>query len=65
MQTRVAVGVIKNPAGQILIALRDGTRHQGGLWEFSGGKIEPNETPEHALKRELKEDEKIQVRVGI
>jgi 8-oxo-dGTP diphosphatase len=56
MQTRVAVGVIKNSAGQILIALRDDTRHQGGLWEFSGGKIEPEETAEYALKREIKEE---------
>ena len=52
----VAVGVIKNPQGQILIALRDDARHQGGLWEFSGGKIEANETAEQALKRELKEE---------
>ncbi len=56
MQTRVAVGVIKNSQGQVLIALRDDARHQGGLWEFSGGKIEANETAEHALKRELKEE---------
>lgn len=61
MQTRVAVGVIKNPQGQVLIALRDNTRHQGGLWEFSGGKIEANETAEHALKRELKEELGIEV----
>lgn len=52
----VAVGVIKNPQGQILIALRDDSRHQGGLWEFSGGKIEAGETAEHALQRELKEE---------
>ncbi|MDD1610859.1 MAG: Nudix family hydrolase, partial [Methylococcaceae bacterium] len=56
MQIRVAIGVIKNHQGQVLIALRDDTRHQGGLWEFSGGKIETNETAEQALKRELKEE---------
>lgn len=56
MQTRVAVGVIKNPQGQILIALRDDARHQGGLWEFSGGKIEADETAIQALQRELKEE---------
>ncbi|MDD1617651.1 MAG: 7,8-dihydro-8-oxoguanine triphosphatase, partial [Methylococcaceae bacterium NSP1-2] len=56
MQMRVAIGVIKNHQGQVLIALRDDTRHQGGLWEFSGGKIETNETAEQALKRELKEE---------
>jgi 8-oxo-dGTP diphosphatase len=61
MQIRVAVGVIKNIKGQVLIALRDDARHQGGLWEFSGGKIEAHETAEQALKRELKEELAIEV----
>lgn len=53
---QVAAAVIKNPAGQILILLRDKSLHQGGLWEFPGGKIEPGETPLQALARELKEE---------
>lgn len=61
MQIRVAVGVIKNPQGQVLIALRDNARHQGGLWEFSGGKIETHETAQQALTRELKEELGIEV----
>ncbi|MSP27221.1 MAG: Nudix family hydrolase [Methylococcales bacterium] len=61
MQIRVAVGVIKNPQGQVLIALRDDARHQGGLWEFSDGKIEVGETAEHELQRELKEELGIEV----
>jgi len=52
----VAAGVIKNQHGQILIALRDASLHQGGLWEFPGGKLEPGETAEQALFRELKEE---------
>jgi 8-oxo-dGTP diphosphatase len=58
MQTpiHVAVGVVFNPLGQILIALRPSHKLQGGLWEFPGGKIEPNETPEQALARELAEE---------
>lgn len=52
----MAAGVIKNPQGQILIALRDASLHQGGLWEFPGGKLEPGETAEQALFRELKEE---------
>jgi len=53
---QVAAGVIKNQHGQILIALRDASLHQGGLWEFPGGKLEPGESAEQALFRELKEE---------
>ncbi|WP_303901741.1 Nudix family hydrolase [Thiohalomonas denitrificans] len=53
---QVAAAVIHDPAGQILIARRADHRHQGGLWEFPGGKIEPGETVEHALGRELDEE---------
>ncbi|CAG1023513.1 8-oxo-dGTP diphosphatase [Patescibacteria group bacterium] len=60
-QIKVAVGVIKNADNELLISLRHDHLHQGGLWEFSGGKIEPNETAEHALKRELKEELGIEV----
>jgi 8-oxo-dGTP diphosphatase len=53
---QVAVGVVKNTKGQILISLRNESLHQGGLWEFPGGKIEPGETTEQALARELNEE---------
>ncbi|MCF7964617.1 MAG: Nudix family hydrolase [Methylobacter tundripaludum] len=53
---QVAVGVVKNPEGKILISLRHADLHQGGLWEFPGGKIEEFETAEQALVRELKEE---------
>ncbi|WAK02827.1 Nudix family hydrolase [Methylobacter sp. YRD-M1] len=61
---QVAVGVVKNAAGQILISLRDRSLHQGGLWEFPGGKIEPFETAGQALSRELKEELDITVEVA-
>jgi len=53
---QVAVGVVKSATGQLLISLRDKSSHQGGLWEFPGGKLEAAETAEAALTRELKEE---------
>ena len=52
----VAVGVICNNADDILIALRPEHLHQGGLWEFPGGKVEPDEDVITALQRELQEE---------
>lgn len=42
--------------GRVLIAQRPAGKHLAGLWEFPGGKIEPGETPEAALIRELEEE---------
>ena len=52
----VAVAVIQDSHGQYLIAKRPQESHQGGLWEFPGGKVENNETVLDALKRELFEE---------
>ncbi len=52
----VAVGIIRNALGEILIAQRPKDKYKGGLWEFPGGKIEPEETIFQALQRELKEE---------
>lgn len=52
----VVAAIIKNSEGKILIAQRNLKKVQGGLWEFPGGKIEPEETREHAIVREIKEE---------
>lgn len=57
----VAVGVIVNADGKILIAKRPLSAHQGGLWEFPGGKVDAEETVENALRRELYEELAIHV----
>lgn len=55
-QVHVAVGVVINRERQVLIAKRHSKQHQGGLWEFPGGKVGHGETVQAALKRELKEE---------
>ena len=49
-------GVISDLRGRILVTQRPDHTHQGGLWEFPGGKLEPGESPEEGLKRELREE---------
>ncbi len=56
----VAVGVIKRD-NKIYISKRADVLHQGGKWEFPGGKREANESIEQALVRELSEEIGIQV----
>ena len=50
--------------GQLLIAQRRAGAHLGGLWEFPGGKREPDETFEECLVRELREELGIEVEAG-
>lgn len=50
-----AVALI-DPDGRVLLAQRPEGKSMAGLWEFPGGKIEPGETPEAALIRELHEE---------
>ena len=53
---QVAVGVVTNARGEVLIAYRPESVHQSNRWEFPGGKLEWGETAEGALIRELKEE---------
>lgn len=60
-ELHVAAGVVRDPAGRILIAKRPAHAHQGDLWEFPGGKLEPGETATEALRRELLEELHIEI----
>ena len=52
----VAAVALVDRDGRVLLAQRREDKFLGGLWEFPGGKIEDGETPERALKRELREE---------
>ncbi|WP_372610384.1 8-oxo-dGTP diphosphatase MutT [Aquicoccus sp.] len=52
----VAAVALVDIDGRVLLAQRPEGKSMAGLWEFPGGKVEPGETPEHALIRELQEE---------
>lgn len=52
----VAAVALFDVDGRVLIAQRPAGKSMAGLWEFPGGKVEPGETPERALIRELREE---------
>ena len=52
----VVAAVIRNSEGKVLIAQRPSNKHQGGKWEFPGGKVEKGESRRSALVRELSEE---------
>jgi len=52
----VAACALIDPDGRVLLAQRPEGKSMAGLWEFPGGKVEPGETPEAALIRELHEE---------
>lgn len=59
----VAAGVLER-SGKILAARRKKGSHLEGRWEFPGGKLEPGESPEECLVRELAEEIGVSVRPG-
>ena len=59
----VVAGIIYKD-DKFLIAQRNLKKSQGGLWEFPGGKVEPEESYQDALKREIKEEFNADIEVG-
>jgi len=62
LMIEVSAAIIEKD-GKVLIAQRQGNKSQGLKWEFPGGKIEPEETAEESLKREIKEELDIDIDV--
>ncbi|MET7915608.1 (deoxy)nucleoside triphosphate pyrophosphohydrolase [Streptomyces avermitilis] len=56
MTERIVVGAALLNGGRLLAARRSAPPELAGRWELPGGKVEPGETPEHALVRELREE---------
>lgn len=59
----IAVGVIVRPGGEVFVQRRPEHKMLGGLWEFPGGKVEPGESPEAAVRREVREELGVEVSV--
>src|SRR5581483_12207487 len=57
----VAAVALIDADGRVLLAERPAGKHLAGMWEFPGGKVQPGETPEAALVRELAEELAIDV----
>jgi mutator protein MutT len=60
----LVVAAVIEKHGKVLIAQRRKDGRLGGKWEFPGGKVELDETPEQALKRELREELGIEAEIG-
>ena len=60
----VATGVLQRADGRVLVSLRPEGKPWPGYWEFPGGKIEPGETSEQALIRELNEELGVTATIG-
>ncbi len=59
----IVAAALVDADGRVLIGQRPADKSLGGLWEFPGGKLEPGETPEQALVRELEEELGIKAKI--
>ena len=53
---KVVAAIITNGDGRFLIARKKEGKPLAGCWEFPGGKMEPDELPEEAIRREIREE---------
>ncbi|BCA79160.1 (deoxy)nucleoside triphosphate pyrophosphohydrolase [Desulfuromonas sp. AOP6] len=59
----VTAGIVTHK-GRILITRRPGGSKHAGMWEFPGGKLDPGESPQQGLRRELMEELSLEVETG-
>ncbi len=64
MSPLIVTAALLRKDSRILITKRPADKQQGGFWEFPGGKLQSNETPQQALQRELREELDLEVEVG-
>jgi len=60
----VVAAFLRDSQGRILLARRPPGKVRAGLWEFPGGKVHAGESPEEALRRELREELGLEARIG-
>lgn len=64
MPIDIAIALIRKQDGSYLVTRRFEEAHQGGMWEFPGGKVEPGESPEETVKREVMEEIGVELELG-
>jgi mutator protein MutT len=62
--TLVVVAAVIEDSGRFLVTRRQAGVHLAGMWEFPGGKIDPDETHADALRREIREELDADVSIG-
>lgn len=64
-RTTIVVAGLLQREGRLLIGQRMAGDRHALKWEFPGGKVEPGETPQQALERELREELGVEARIGV